>query len=489
MWRIAVPVVATIALLLFVLREGGPGGRTDRDEAPTAAAPEAAAPRPAPVEVDFGSVPDREVPATLRGTVFDPHGRPVPGADVMVLRPKLLELVHTGEDGRYELSLSQPGPHLVEAGLTIHLAPQRLEVLVPDEGDPAPLDFHLGEAGFVFGEIVASGHPVSKGNVDVYQGEEWILDTTCEHGIFCFTEEPPKDVTLHLRIETPEGAATGPVEFVYEGERVDLGRIEFVRYPAVRVRMRLPDGTLATTIHAGHARGALFDQGRVSCPQDGIVEVGPTVLVTALQPVQASLVLCDAGDCYVVCDFLLEPGKLVEAEVAVRPGPVTLRTRLVDEYGKGIRARFARRDGPVAESREDGAFAVELPHGGLHALELQAVHVEGIGWVPLRQLGPDKRGFLVDADRPGSPGVLDLDRRVLLVTEGPTYVSVDGPYLSLSGSAGEGPLGLLSRPLEPGPQRYWKHERKELRHLVPLTPDEGVAFDLAPRGLTVVDTR
>ena len=194
MWRILPPVAATIVLLVLALREGGRGGRGEREDAPPVQEPPAAAAPAPPPEIDFDSVPDRDVPATIRGTVFDPYGRPVPGADLMVVKPRVLEAARADAEGRYELTVWQPGPHLVEASFTIHLAARRLEVVVPDEGDPAPLDFHLGTLGFVFGELVASGHPVREGTVDILQGDEWILDTTCENGIFCFTDEPPKDV-------------------------------------------------------------------------------------------------------------------------------------------------------------------------------------------------------------------------------------------------------------------------------------------------------
>jgi hypothetical protein len=152
-----------------------------------------------------------------------------------------------------------------------------------------------------------------------------------------------------------------------------------------------------------------------------------------------------------------------------------------------VRGRFARWDGPPVESGEDGAFTIALPWGGLHALELKALHVEPIGWVELRQNAEDRRGFFLDADRPGAPGILDLDRRVLYVAEGVGRVYAEGLRAFLV--VGEGVCGALSRPIDPGPQRYWKQRAEGWTKVIWLTPKEGIPFDVAPRGLTVVDTR
>ena len=473
MLRLALPLLATLLLLAYVLRDRWVGERGEparRDVVLPAAAVE----RAARAEVDFETVPERDAPARLRGTVLDPYGQPVPKAEVIVLEPQVYEMVFADEEGRYELLFDRPGEYLVEAALTIHLAPARARVLVRDAGDPDPVDFRLGSLGYVFGRVTASGRAVRKGTVDVLSGEDWILDTTCENGVFAFTDEPPEGVPLRLRIRTDEGYATKPVEFVYRGERLDLGTIDFTRHPSVEVRFKRPDGTYADRISAGEASSVRFDDGGGVGYGAAMTVLGSTVFVVADRAVQAALVLEDREGHSVIADFLLVPGEPRKAEVAVRPGPLTMVSRLTDEHGKPIRARF---DG--GESREDGSFTITLPHGGVHPVPLRALHVEGIGWVELHQKFARPCGFLVDADRPGSLSRLDLDRRILLVADGgDAWVSPRGPALMLTIES-NGLDGVLSDPMDPGEYRWTRDN----------APPEGVPFQLAERGLTVVDTR
>jgi hypothetical protein len=466
--------------------------------------------RPAPVAVRPGDRlrdlpqgdwpepgPERPEPAVLRGRVFNVLGEPVWRAEVAVLWPKPYRMSFTGADGSYELRFERPGRYLLEARLTIDLARSRPIVDIPAEGDPSPLDFHLEAAGTVFGEIAVEEAPLRRGVVDMevvdlFGDAQYVQDTECENGVFSFYWKPPREVPLRIVVRSLEGFMEKPVELRYEGGRVDVGRIHLTRYPTLRVKMRLPDGRYADEVQAGYARDLrpeLRWLGEEQVEDDGLprewLAESSHVLIRKKQHVVEKLVLW-SGRHRVIRDVELLLDQMRELEIAVRPGPITVRRRLTDEHGRPLRARVAHESGRPSETDTDGFFAATLPWSGVFTLHLTALHDPDHGWIPVpRSYHRPWTAFLLDTDDPRSACTLPLDGRLLVVTErSVVIVTGEGRFRWRVDDAGGEVIGALTpTALEPGRYRWCPGT---------VSSDEwnrGTPFEVGASGVTVLDLR
>jgi len=370
------------------------------------------------------ALPERE-PTFLTGHVYGPDGSPVLRAEVRVVYPKTFDLVRSGEDGAYELPFDRHGRFLIEAALTIELAPERAWAEIPEFGDPAPLDFHLKPAGAIFGEVTLAGVPVEDAGVEVYVtdifgDEELVYDTSARNGYFNFYFDPPKDAPLRIDVKSTEGLLRTPLRFQWHGEQVNAGRFDLTPYPSLRIRMRLPDGTYAPDVLTCRpedleffqvwyvARRSLGTGSRVCVPSEEDVTMRlvfvATIPPTAAEPLERPPYMVER-------EVQLLFGRPRELEVIVRPGPFVVASRLVDDRGRGVPARLRCVDSE-ATTREDGTFQITVPHGGLHTITLAALDVAGIGWV---ELAPNvaEHALLLDADNPAECR-LELGGRILL---------------------------------------------------------------------------
>ena len=88
------------------------------------------------------------------GTVTDPSGNPLPGANITLVGTRIGTL--TGEDGRYAIQGLQPGTYTVRASLIGHTESQQ-QVSVT-AGGTATANFQLQPAAIQLTEIVAIGY-------------------------------------------------------------------------------------------------------------------------------------------------------------------------------------------------------------------------------------------------------------------------------------------------------------------------------------------
>jgi hypothetical protein len=374
------------------------------------------------------------VVATLTGQVFDPRGRPLHRAQVWILRPRPLRLSITGEDGRFELPLHRRGRHLLEAEWFTDLRSERLVVDVPETGDPPAIAFHLKPAGVIYGELTAGGEPVSYAEVDVYDGDKWILDTEADNGLFVFEEEPPVGKPLELRVKAAEGYPNQPVRFTWPGTPLDLGTIELQRFPSCAVRVVLPDGEGPAWLQARgypdgppagdedpYDRRTLLPAGGCDIlEQEGVLRIsppGPRVLETWI----AAGVPGDARPPYLIrAPLTFDEAPRAPVELSLRPGPFRVRGRIVDDRGRPVAARFVLRSAPdtVLRTEADGRFDIEVPHGGVHQLRFTGLELPEIGRALLgREVWPVLGSCWCDADRPGEPCRFQATGRVLFLAE------------------------------------------------------------------------
>jgi hypothetical protein len=484
------------AVLWYVYSGAGSRERARRPPAPAAARPGDRL-RALPQGDWPEPGPERPEPARLHGRVFNVLGEPVYRAEVAVLWPKPYQLTFTGGDGSYELRFERPGRYLLEARLTLDLARSRPIVEIPAEGDPSPLDFHLEAAGTVFGEAAVEQAPLRRGAVDMevidlFGDGHWAQDTECENGVFSFYWKPPRDVPLRIVIRSLEGFMEKPVEFRYDGGRIDLGRVHLTRYPTLRVRMRLPGGKYAAQVYAGYAR-ELRPELRILGEDPGLYDGLPSlltenshVLIRKKHHVTERLVFWDESQRYrVIRDVELLLDQMCELEVAVRPGPITVRRRLTDEHGRALRARVAHESGPPAESDAAGFFAAALPHTGVFTMHLTALHHPDHGWIPLPR-SPRRvwNAFLIDTDDPRTTCTLPLDGRLLVVTETSVkIVTEEGQCWRVDEAGGEVIGVLLPTSLEPGSYRWCPGTVRSDEW------QQGTPFEVAKSGLTVLDLR
>jgi len=355
--------------------------------------------------------------------VFDPKGRPVSRAEVMLVAPKPTRLVFTNAEGRYTLPLLQRGRCLVEARLGLDLLPQCKRVEVPETGEPMAVDFHLEPAGMVFGEILANGEPVDGALIDIYQDRESVLDTESENGFFDFSDAPPEGVALELRIQSFLGYPAHPVTFTWDGKPLNLGVIELERYPFARVKLRLPGGKLVTP--AAAASGPGLRPGAITIGLDRAFSAARALLaveeervfIDRAEPGPMEVVLKVPGEAMhllrATLEFSLEPREPVVIDVP--QGPVHYRGRFVDGRGRPLRMRLAPSfGGKVAETDEEGRLDLELPSGGMKELRPLGLYRER--W--LRLLWP-RYGWsarvLIDADRPAATVHVGFTRCVLVL--------------------------------------------------------------------------
>jgi len=453
--------------------------------------------------------PKRAVPAVLTGVVYDPYGRPVEKAEVEVLLPKPYRLHLSSGNGRYEIEFVHPGEYLLQAALTVDLAPQRKRVVVPAEGQPDPVDFRLRQAGLVFGEVVVGQRPVTKGFVDIEVGDlfgdwEYEVETTIENGFFSIPREPPRDVPLRAKVVSPDGFLEEPVRFRYEGERVDLGTLVLTRYPTLLVRLRLPDGTWADEVFAGEgigpARRTLLGPRSDGLPDPISVDSHVRLDAPEDRTMRLAIWAGPRGRYRVVREVHLARGQLRELEITMRAGPTAVRRRLTDGRGDPIRARLRLGARPALESGPDGFFDATLPWSGVHTLHVEELFVPDVGWVNLVTRLYAAPSFLVDADDPAAPCVLPFEGRVLLVAAPGTAVALGEPGgSSLAFGLGDEqrtrPFGALLGPFDfdelrlvragpkrtSGPGQTWRDW---------TYPDRGgVRVVLDKDDLTVVDAR
>lgn len=389
-------------------------------------------------------LPGRE-PTILTGHVYKPDGGPVEKAEVRVVYPKTYTLVRTGEDGGYELPFERHGEFLVEAALTIEYAPERAWVSIPGTGSPMPLDFRLKPAGAIFGEVTLAGVPVGDAGVELYSidlfgDSELVHDTSAKNGYFNFYWDPPKGVPLKLDVKSDEGLLRTPLQLTWQGEQVDAGRIDLVPYPSLRIRMRLPDGSHAPEVMTCRPEDLVqsivrFDKDlmpiRVLRPARFL---GTKSRVAIPEEKDLTIRLVFVGEERTQEEgeesprtFLLERevdlafGRVRELDLVVRPGPFTVVSRLVDGRGRPVHARLRLGD-REATTLDDGAFALAVPHGGLHTVRLTGLDAPGFGWVDLDPHQPEN-SLLLDADD-RRPVVLDLGARVVVVTTAPAWVEL-----------------------------------------------------------------
>lgn len=457
-------------------------------------------------ETDWSDAPtgsELAEPAVLVGTVYDFNDRPVWKAEVSVLHPKPSWMHFTGGQGNYELRFKRPGKYLVEARLHLDLAPQRQIVEIPEEGAPPRLDFHLKAAGCVFGEVVVGeGTPVWDGAVDIetvdlFGDAQFELDTDVDNGFFSFAWEPPKDVPLRLIVRSDDGFMEKPVSFQYDGTTLDLGRIKLTRFPTIRVRMRLPDGTWAKDVWAYHAdEWVAFRTGREPTKPPDAIGWSSRIRVPTREGGTVRLVLAENdSEYYLLRDVDLVMDQFYEFEVNVRPGPIAVRGRLGDARGEALRARF--RLGEAEEEIEtgpEGWFSASVPHGGLFDAQLSALLVPGAGWMPVSD--DTSVVFVVDADAASADVTQPLARRVLVLTRGVSAVRVlgeDGAVWSCTSEA-EGDRAHLSPPLPAGDYRWVRggmYVFGPAKAQLWRFPDDdpGVRFAVTDRGWTVIDAR
>lgn len=451
-------LVACAALVLLLRREATPPrapplrglleGETLRDAPETAEDP-----------------PERE-PTILTGHVYGPDGRPVEKAEVRVVYPKTYTLVRTGDNGAYELPFVRSGRFLVEAALTIELAPERAWVEVPEHGDPVPVDFRLKPAGAIFGEVTLAGVPVLDAGVELYVIDlfgdaELVHDTSARNGYFNFYFDPPKDVPLTLDVKSDEGILRTPLQLIWRGEQVNAGRIDLTPYPSLRIRMRLPDGSYAPEVRTCRpedlkTNGAdyfparyLGTGSRVAIPQEH--DVTMRLVFEGAERPQEEDPATEGRTFMVEREVSMVFGQPRELDLIVRPGPFAVTSRLVDERGRAVHARLALGD-REAVTREDGSFQLAVPCGGLHTVRIAALEAPGAGWVDLDPAA--WQVLLLDADDPAECR-LDLGGRVLALAVAPAWVNLEGPEWLFTPSRPLGTaLGRLSPKLPAGDYRW-----------------------------------
>lgn len=440
-------------------------------------------------------LPERE-PTFLVGRVYGPDGRPVDKAEVRVVYPKTFDLVRTAENGVYELPFERHGRFLIEAALTIEYAPERQWVEVPEHGSPEPLDFRLKPAGAIFGEVTMLGMPIEDAGVelvafDVFGDQVPVHDTSARNGYFNFYFDPPKDVPLRMDVKSEEGLLRAPLDFTWRGEQVNVGRFDLVPYPALRIKMRLPDGSHAREVLTCRAEELLCN-GREFVP-DRYVGSRSRVFFPVDHDVTARLVfvgreLVSDGDSeiegrtYMVereVDLLV--GRPRELEVVVRPGPLLVSGRLSDDDDGGVRGRL-RCGENEAVTGEGGAFSIVVPCGGLHTMYLDALEAPGVGWVELAP-GEPAHAILLDADDPGACR-FELGGRILVLASGNFGFgasSESDAKGSWTTGASEEPKGAyLSPRLEPGPYRWHWHDGSDAERegSVRVDPDRLAVVDM-----------
>jgi hypothetical protein len=456
-------------------------------------------------EEDWDDAAERaelDAAAVLFGTVYDFNDRPVRQAEVAVLHPQPTWTRFTGAQGEYELRFPHSGRYLVEARLHLDLAPQRQFVEVPETGDPPRLDFHLKAAGSVFGEVVVGeGTPVWSGfvdieTVDLFGDAQYELDTDVDNGFFSFAWEPPQDVPLRLIVRSDDGFMEKPVSFKYEGGKLDVGRIKLTRFPTIRVRMRLPDGSWAKDVWAYWAEEWIANRSLPYVKGAPAVGWGSRIRVPSREGGTVRLVLEEnETEFRILRDVDLVVDQLYEFEVDVRPGPIAVRGRLCDAHGGAVRARFRLGDAEEEiETGPEGWFSASVPHGGLFDARVSALLVPGAGWLPVSDDTIVR--FVVDADGSAADVTQPLARRVLVLTRGVTAVRVLGPkgeaWSCMSEAEGEDERVHLSPPLPAGEYRW---VRGSLYVFGPARGwqfregDPGVGLTVNDRGWTVIDAR
>lgn len=414
-------------------------------------------------------------PIELTGRVFSANGESVNRAEVAIVAPGPYELRFTGTDGAYMFKIERPGKYLLEARLTLDLGRVRKIVEIPETGVVAPVDFHLYPAGQVVGEVMAGEIPVLSGNaelgiVDLEGDVEWDSDVSIENGYFSFPFAPEEDVPLRLLIRTPNAYMEKPITFEYEGERVDLGKIQLKLYPSLRLVLKLPDGSLAAEVMSAEAAdvdpAGIDEQGReVESGLPREFGYGSRYILREKESTTRELALWAFNEArtkrwLVKRRVELVHDQLLTYETSIRPGPFTVRRRLVDENGEPIRARLQYGDRKFT-SGEDGYFTLDVPHGGLFTVSMTAMTWGQLGWVELPSGGGRLRhAVLVDADQP-TDVVFDIGRRLLVVGRPPFGVAF---YREANGeevwgvSQGEmqtgNVVGVLSKPLPTGRYRY-----------------------------------
>jgi hypothetical protein len=476
-------VAACVALILLLQRGGvfRAASQSGLPESPveTKEAPEHAEPPGEPI-------PTRE-PTFLPGHVYGPDGGPVEKAEVRVVHPKTYDLVRSDKDGVYKLPIDRSGRFLIEAALTTELAPARAWVEIPEDGEPAPLDFRLEAArGAVFGEVMLEGVPVEEARVglsaiDVSGNDKPVHDLALQNGYFNFYVDPPKDVPLRLDVTSVYGVLRAPVRFTWTGKPMDLGTIELTPYPSLRFRMRLPDGSYA--------------KGAISYPKEYLQQEFQYRLELARPYADQmnGLFLPEKQDVTIRRVFIAAPplptdweargesplfapafmverevtlpfGRTQEIEVAVRPGPLVVASRLLDRERRGFRGRLRCGENEAATA-EDGAFTLTVPHGGLHVVHLVGLDVPGIGSVELARDVP-AQSMLLDADHPADL-VCDTGGRILLLANAPCAFRVTytrGKQEVWSASAAEGTRASCFSPRLPGTYLWtWDDTRGTLR--------------------------
>jgi hypothetical protein len=178
--------------------------------------------------------------ATLRGKVREPSGRPAVGASVEVAMERSPEdwmlqampgrgtkrTIKTDADGAFVVrALGKAKGSVIARGTGF--APARVAIEV-GEGDPAPIELRLAEAGELTGRVTApSGEPVAGASVrveipptpgaDVYL--ESAMASTGADGTFRFKNLPR--ATLQVSV-TAKGFRTRSASGVVGGEAIDV---------------------------------------------------------------------------------------------------------------------------------------------------------------------------------------------------------------------------------------------------------------------------
>ncbi len=192
-------LLATVALVVLLVWQLTGSDDASRKEGDRRAAPGAAV----TAESETAAKKTAAYTSVLRGRVFDPTKHTVHKAEVSRLKPKPIDVVFTDEEGRYELPLLRPGRHLIEAAFGVDLAPRRVEIVAPKEGDPEEVDFHLAAGGFVFGELICRGKGVDRAELVLYRDGEEVAGAVSVDGFFVFEDEPLQG-DLELGIEHPD---------------------------------------------------------------------------------------------------------------------------------------------------------------------------------------------------------------------------------------------------------------------------------------------
>ena len=470
---LVVAALVACGVLVYRLRQGG-------------TAPSRAGSRP--LETVRDAPPDtpepgaeRAEPAVLRGRVFGLSNTPIAKAEVSVLVPRTHDLVRTGEDGAYELPFERAGEYLVEAALTSEYAPSRVWVEVPVAGDPAPRDFHLEPAGTLFGEVTMGGLPVRYAGVELYaQGasgsEELLRDTTAGNGYFSFPFAPPEGVPLRVDATSDEGFLRESLFVTYRGTPLNLGKLELVPYPALRFTMRLPDGRVAEDVRLMRREQIEVDAETRRAYATLWPDEHSHIVVAARKDVRPRMLFAsldgrgndpdfdrDVTTLYLVeREIPLAVGQPREIELVIRPGPLRVTSRLVDNLDRPQRGRVALgRD--ESEVAADGTFTVVAPHGGVVPVWLVAWEIPGKGLFGLDPLSRE-HALLLDLDE-GAPCRMDLDARVVGLATAPCELKVESDpprpmsdnkawwWWSLREPAG-GEVACLSHRLRPGTYRW-----------------------------------